>query len=82
MKSCPWCGKLLSAENLDRCEHCKWTRTAYNMKPALLAYGLFVLVAIVLGIGVFKYVRFLTRDVNVKSLGATVLPAYFEGLGR
>ncbi len=73
MKSCPWCGNTLSSDTLDRCERCKWTREKSNSRPAMIAYSIFILVAIVLGIATFKYVRNMTKDVDVKALGAFII---------
>ena len=79
MKPCPWCGKTL-ADNPDVCTYCQWTRKGYNMRPALKAYGFFILLCIILGIATFKYVSYITRDVNVKALGAFIDIRNGEGL--
>ena len=62
-KNCPWCGYALAPDSIV-CDKCKWTRNKPNMRPAILAYGFFIFLSIVLGIAAMQWVAHQTGDLR------------------
>lgn len=62
-KNCPWCGHAMRPDSIV-CEKCKWTRNRPNMRPAFVAFGLFILLSAVLAIAAMRWVSSQTGELR------------------